>query len=79
MLDFFFFLRKATIYHNAEAKWKVIEFDFWIGDEQRGKEVEVVGRGEWAMGGAQKMGPQGQHLMGAEKKGHHPAKIPGLA
>lgn len=57
----------------------MIKFDFWIGDEQRGKEVEVVGRGEWAVAGDQQMGPHGQHLMGAEKKGHHLGKMPGLA
>lgn len=35
----------------------MIKFDFWIGDEQRRKEVEVGGRGKWAVGGDQKMGP----------------------
>lgn len=60
MLDFFPPQKPTTtIYHNAETEWKVIRFDFWIGDEQRRKEVEVMGRDEWAVGRDQKMGPQG--------------------
>lgn len=61
------------MYRNAEAEWKAIKLDFWVGDEQRGKGVEVLGRGTWARGGDEQMGPRGQHLVGAEKKGHPPA------
>ena len=36
---------------------EVIQFDFWARKEQRGKGVEVVGKGKWAWGVNEQMGP----------------------
>lgn len=66
------------IYYNTKAKWKVIQFDFWVRKEQRGKGVKVVGKGKWAWEGNKQMGPLRQASHGGREKCHHPAKIPGL-